>query len=237
MEIKLAHLYPDILNLSADKGNILALRQRCEKRGITFSEKAYGPEDKIDFENTDIILIGGGCEKDKVTVANKLLEIKDEIDKYINDGGIILAVASSYPVIGKEFESEGQIYQGLSLVNISTFYDRKRKTGNVVLKSDTLNHTIVAFENHNDKTTYNDNITPLGEVIYGANKGQKEGVLTENIVATHLHGPILPKNPTLTDYIITQVLRKYNVNDKLQKIDSEFEENAHNYILKALKIS
>lgn len=237
MEIKLAHLYPDILNLSADKGNILAIRQRCEKRGISFLTKTYGIDDEIDFENTNIILIGGGCEKDKITVSKKLMEMKEKIDKYIADGGLIIAVASSYPIIGKEFEAEGEIHKGLSLVDMTTTYDRKRKTGNVVLKSHTLNHTIVAFENHNDKTTFGEGVMPLGEVIYGANKGQMEGVITENIVATHLHGPILPKNPLLTDYIIAQALKNNGESSELTHIDSHFEENAHNYILKTLKIS
>lgn len=237
MEIKLAHLYPDILNLSADKGNVLAIRRRCEKRGISFSEKTYGINDEIDFENTNIILIGGGCEKDKITVNNRLLEIKEKLEKYISDGGMILAVASSYPIIGKEFEAEGQICKGLSLVDMTTVYDRKRKTGNVVLKSDTLGHTIVAFENHNDKTTLGNGVNPLGEVIYGVSKGQKEGVITENIVATHLHGPLLPKNPLLTDYIISHALKKDFDTVQTDEIDSSFEIKAHNYVLKSLKLS
>ena len=235
MEIKLAHLYPDILNLSADKGNILALKRRCEKRNITLSVKEYGIDDEIDFENTDIILLGGGCEKDKITVSDKLNETKDKLTEYISDGGIILAVASSYPVIGKTFEVEGEIHNGLGIVNMTTLCDKKRKTGNVVLKSDILNHTIVGFENHTDKTEYNDDFFFLGEILYGTDKGEKEGVLSENIIGTHLHGPILPKNPVLTDYIIKMALRKHEEYGELKEIDSTFEDKAHNYVLDMFK--
>lgn len=235
MEIKLAHLYPDILNLSADKGNILALRSRCEGRNIDFSVTEYGLNDEIDLQNTDILLLGGGCEKDKITVSDKLKEIKEKIAQYISDGGVILAVASSYPIIGKTFEAEGGIHEGLGLVNIKTVYDKTRKIGNVVLESELLNHTIVGFENHTDKTEYCDDVCCLGRIIHGTDSEKNEGILTENIIGTHLHGPILPKNPVLTDYIIRQALKKQGENAELTNIDSSYEEKAHNYVLNMFK--
>ncbi len=236
MEIKLTHLYPDILNLSADKGNILAIKERCKKRDISFCATKCNLCDEIDFDNTDILLIGGGCEKDKITVNDNLFKIKDKIVEYINDGGLILVFASSYPVIGKSFEVEGEIHQGLDLINMTTVYDRKRKTGNVILRSDVLSHTIVGFENHCDKTIYEDDVQCLGEIIYGSNIGQREGVITDNIIGTHLHGPILPKNTHLTDYIIKNALKKEGVMTPLSEIDSSYEEKAHNYILERFKI-
>ncbi len=232
MNINIAHLYPDTLNMSADKGNILALKSRISKRNIQANVKEYKINEEINFTDTDIILLGGGYDKDRPDICKKLLIYKDKITKYLEKGGILIAVSSSYPIIGNTFQNEGETYQGLGIIDMDTVAINKRKTGNVILKSHILDSVIAGFENHTDKTTFNSDITNLGSVIFGALKGENEGVLTKNIIATHLHGPILPKNPALTDYIIGKVLfNKYNIQD-LPDADSYYEDKAHDYVIK-----
>lgn len=231
MNINITHLYPDTLNMSADKGNILALNSRISKRNIHVNIKEYKINEEVNFSDTDIILLGGGYDKDRPDICEKLIKNKEELIKCLEKGGILIAVSSSYPIIGNSFQNDGETYQGLGIIDMDTVTVNKRKTGNVILKSEILNSMIAGFENHTDKTTFNADVTDLGSVVFGDSKGENEGVLTKNIVGTHLHGPILPKNPILTDYIIGNVLlNKYNL-QQLPSAHSYYEDKAHDYVI------
>lgn len=234
MKIQIAHLYPELLSLYGDRGNIASLSYRLEKRGIECEITEYGISDDIDFENTDIIYIGGGSDKDQHTVLTELLKYKDQIKKYVEDGKSVLAVCSGFELLGRYYKTQKETYDALGVLDITAEYDKKRHIGNVVLWSDTLNTEIVGFENHSARIDIG-NLLPLGRVITGfGNDGISgvEGAIYKNVVATFLHGPLLPKNPALCDYIIANALeRKYGTN-KLDPIDDTLELQAHDYIVK-----
>lgn len=234
MKIQIAHLYPELLSLYGDRGNIASLSYRLKKRGIECEITEYGISDNIDFENTDIIYLGGGTDKDRYTVLTELLKYKDEIKKYVEDGKSLLAVCSGFELLGKYYKTQKESYEALGILDIACEYDKKRHIGNVVLWSDILNTEIVGFENHNAKIDIG-NLEPLGKVITGfGNDGVSgvEGAIYKNVVATFLHGPILPKNPVLCDYIIANALERKYGNAELSPIDDTLELKAHDYIVK-----
>lgn len=238
MDITIAHLYPDLLNLYGDKGNIITLRHRMEQRGIEVQVKEYELDDEIDFDNTDILFIGGGSDREQLLVCNKLREYKQQITQYAEGGGCILAVCGGYQLLGKYYKLENETIPGIELLDIYTEQKQGRLIGNIVLQSDFINSTIVGFENHGGRTYIGDH-TPLGKAIYGnGNNGEDmyEGVVYKNVIGTYLHGPLLPKNPKLADYIIKCALdKKYNTHIQLSAIDDEIEQTAHEYIVKRFK--
>ncbi len=235
MKITIAHLYPDMLNLYGDSGNILTLQKRMEKRDIEVSIVKYDINDEIDFNSTDIIYIGGGSQKDVKAVCNTLRQKKDELKDYAEKGGCILCVASSFEILGSYYQTEDETIPGLELVDMKSEYSKNRSAGDVIIQSDLISHTIVGFENHYGKTIIG-NAQALGTVIYGdGNNGQdkKEGIVYKNVIGTYLHGPLLPKNPLLADYIIKKAIEyRYGEEKELPPTDDSVENMAHDYIIK-----
>lgn len=233
MEITIAHLYPDLLNLYGDRGNIITLKSRLENRGIDAKIVEYDLNDKIDFTNTDIIYIGGGSDREQLLVCNKLCEMKDEIKKFAEDNGSILAVCGGYHLLGNYYIAGDEKINGIGLLDIYTTQGNKRLIGNIVLESPLINSTVVGFENHGGRTNIG-NHTPLGKVLYGNGNNDKdefEGVVYKNVIATNLHGPLLPKNPKLADLIIKNTLEKKYGTFELSPLDDTLEEKAHEYIV------
>ena len=237
MEIKITHLYPDLLNLYGDKGNIATLEKRLSLRGIEASVKEYEINDEIDFENTDILFIGGGSDKEQKEVAKRLFEIRDKLKAYADNGGVILALCGGFEVICNSYKLEKETVNGAGILDIDCKYSKKRLTGNVILQSELIDSTIVGFENHAGRISQN-KYSPLGKVIYGnGSDGNKtyEGVAVGNIFASYLHGPLLPKNPKLADCILSKAIEKKYGKFELKLLDDELEEKAHNYIIEMCK--
>ncbi len=233
MKIVIGHLFPDLLNLYGDRGNISALKNRMEQRGIEAEVKTFELNDDINFDLLDIVFIGGGSDREQLLVCNRLKELKDDISNYVENGGVLIAVCGGYQLLGHYYQLENEKIEGLGILDIYTEQKKPRLIGNIILKSEILGDTIVGFENHGGRT-YINNHTPLGRVVYGfGNNDSKdfEGVVYKNVIATYLHGPLLPKNPKLTDYIINCVAVKKDESFSLCEIDSELELKAHNYIL------
>ena len=234
MEISIAHLYPDLLNLYGDRGNIITLKRRLEERGISAKITEYELNDKIDFSSTDIIFVGGGSDREQLLVCKRLCEMKDDIKGYARDGGSILAVCGGYQLLGRYYKINNEEIPGTGLLDIYTEQGKNRLIGNIVLESELINSTIVGFENHGGRT-YIGNHTPLGKVVYGNGNNDSrdfEGVVYKNVIATYLHGPLLPKNPRLADFILKRALdRKYGITE-LEKLDDSVENTAHSYITK-----
>lgn len=233
MEITIAHLYPELLNLYGDKGNIITLKRRLELRGITAHVKEYGLNDEIDFENTDIIFIGGGSDREQLLVCKRLCEFKDKIIAYAENGGVTVAVCGGYQLLGKYYKLNNDTVQGIGLLDIYTEQEKGRLIGNIVLESPLINGTIVGFENHGGRT-YIGNHTPLGKVLAGYGNNEKEhaeGVIYKNVIATYLHGPLLPKNPKLADYILSCALKNKYSDATLTPLDDTLENAAHEYIV------
>ncbi len=232
MEITLAYLYPDLLNLYGDSGNITVLAKRLKDRGIKAIIKEYSPEDDIDFENTDILYIGGGSERSEELALKRLMELKDEIKAYAENGGVILAVCSGYEMLGKYIKKQDK-KEALGILDIHTEYSKKRMIGDVVLQSE-LFGTVAGFENRYGRVS--SSLPALGKVsLSSSGRNDSEGAIYKNVIGTHLHGPILPKNPKIADYLIKQALEKKYGKAELKDLDDTLENKANEYIVNMLK--
>ncbi|MBE7054299.1 MAG: glutamine amidotransferase [Ruminococcaceae bacterium] len=232
MKLTIGHIYPDILNLYGDKGNIVSLSRRLKLRNIDFEIVII--EDKIDFANIDILILGGGSDRDTLIANNKLQKQKDELKNFVESDGTLLALCSGYHILGKEFKINEKAIDGLGIFDITTKQIKNRLIGNIILECECINNTVVGFENHNTITDIKD-YTPFGIVKYGYGNSEEktyEGLIYKNTIATNLHGPLLPKNPRLTDYILNNALNKKYGDVSLSPLDDTFENNAHDYIIK-----
>lgn len=235
-QIHIVHLYPDLLNLYGDKGNIECLRKRLEWRGIDASVIACTNQAReIDFANTDIIFVGGGSDRDQELVCELLLEKQKELKEYVENDGVLIAVCGGYQLLGNYYKTADKKIKGLGILDIETDSEPKRLIGNIVLESPNFSQKIVGFENHAGRTNIH-GYQPLGKVLYGhGNDGTSgcEGVVYKNVTATYLHGPLLPKNPMLCDDILARALKKkYPDFEGLSPLDDSMENIANEYIVK-----
>ena len=233
-EINIIHLYPDLLNLYGDKGNIACMEKRLTWRGITANvTQCTNQNHSMDLGCADIIFVGGGSDREQELVCSLLLKKKDELLQYVESGGVLVAVCGGYQLLGKYYQTANAKIEGLGILDIYTDAGDTRLIGNVVLQCDRFSQPITGFENHAGRT-YIGSHTPLGKVLYGhGNTGESgyEGVIYKNVIATYLHGPLLPKNPLLCDYILTCALkRKYPDFEGLAPLDDTLENRANQYI-------
>ena len=239
-EVKIVHLYPELLNLYGDKGNIECLKKRLLWRGIAADVIPCNDEVlDIDFENTDIIFLGGGSEHEQKIVLNRLLNIKSELKSYVENGGTFIALCGGFELICKEIHSKNTTMQGLNLLDISCTIpeNENRIIGDVVLENGEFKNKIVGFENHSGRIDIKDYV-PLGNVTAGtgSNDGCKtEGVIYKNLFASYLHGPLFPKNPELCDAILTKTLcHKYKDFNGLTPLDDATEIKANEFMVRRL---
>lgn len=236
VKLRILHLYPDLLNLYGDRGNIACLKKRLEWRGMSAEVIKYTCDTTtaFDLSKVDIVFIGGGSDREQKIVCDKLLSHKKEIREYVENDGVLIAVCGGYQLLGKYYKLADETIEGLNILDIYTEQGKKRLIGNVVLNSDIIGGRIVGFENHGGRT-YIGNHTPLGAVEYGNGNDDGsgyEGVVYKNVVATYLHGPLLPKNPRLCDYILEKAIkRRYADFDSLEPISDELEITANEYIV------
>ena len=239
-EIKILYLYPDILGLYGDIGNIKVLKYRMEKRGISVIVDTYSIGDKApDFSSYDIVFSGGGADNEQKILSEDLVQYKDKIKEAVNKGVFFLLICGSYQLFGKYYKGvDGEIIPGLEVFDYYTeaIEDRsKRCIGNIVLEIeiDGEKTKIIGFENHGGQTF--DTKENFGSVLFGnGNKfgDSKEGFRINNVIGTYLHGPLLSKNPKLTDYIIKYSLeRKYGEEVNLEPLNDEFEEKCREQLL------
>lgn len=236
MEVTIAHIYPEILNHYGDKGNIITLKRRLEKRSIEVNITEYHLGSDIEPSCADIIYIGGGTERSQLIAANELMRIKDELKTHAENNGVILAVCSGYEIIGKTFEADGKSQTGLGILNINSTSTKERLIGNIVTENSTLGFDIVGFENHSGRMEIG-SLTPLGKVKSGygnTDLRDYEGVIYKNVIGTYIHGPLLPKNPRLADYIIECALKNKYGECVLSPLDDKEEILAHNYMAEKL---
>ena len=230
MKITIGHLYPDLLNLYGDRGNIQCLMKRCLWRGIEAETIAYELDDRIDFSKLDIVLLGGGSDREQMLVCEKLKEIQKDFKAYVEDNGVVIAICGGYQLLGNYYKTDQGMIEGLKLVDMSTEQGKGRLIGNIVMQSDLFDMPIVGFENHGGRTTIGNNRS-LGKVLSGyGNDGQsgEEGVVYKNVIGTYLHGPLLPKNPQLAD--LRALEKKYGKKIELEKLDDSEEQEANSYI-------
>lgn len=239
-KLNILYLYPDLLNMYFDVGNIKCLTKRLEWRGIDCEVINYTRESgELDLANVDLIFIGGGSDRDQQIASGKLLRFKDELKDYVENFGSLLAICGGYQLLGRYYQAGGKKIEGVGVLDICTesVSGAKRLTGNILLYSDVINHTVVGFENHGGRTETG-SYKPFGKVLYGYGNddtSKKEGVVYKNLIGTYLHGPLLPKNPVLSDYILTTALKhKYPGFEGLSKLDDEMENQAHEAVAELL---
>ena len=236
MQLTIGHLYPDLLNLYGDRGNIACLMKRCQWRGIGASTIEFESEDTGDFKKLDIVLLGGGSDREQILVCRKLKKIQADFKTYVEDNGVVLAVCGGYQLLGKYYETREGTIEGLNLVDLYTKQGKDRLIDNIVLQSPLCSMPVVGFENHGGRTFINNN-RPLGKVLYGSgNDGESgyEGVIYKNVIGTYLHGPLLPKNPQLCDYLIQKALERKYGSLKLPPLDDSQEQEANTYMVQRL---
>lgn len=230
--ITIYNLYPDLLNLCGDTGNVSVLKMRCQKREIEAEIKDIYANDTFDLSDADIVLIGGGGEREQISVSE--MPIGCKLKEYAEAGGIILATCSGYQLLGNSFEANGETHEGFKVLDASSYATDEKHMGDFAIEAelDCKRVVLAGFQNHGFKTVAN-NLTPLGKVIFGTgDRDGAEGAVYKNVIATYMYGPILPKNPELADYLIKKALEnKYeNFPDSLQPLDDTAELLAKQFI-------
>jgi CobQ-like glutamine amidotransferase family enzyme len=239
--LRLLALYPEQMNIYADRGNILFLQRRCEWRGIPFEYAAAGPGDGFDPAAHDLIYIGGGQDRDQVLVAEDMLRTKREsIAAAVEDGAAVLAVCGGYQLLGHSYQLGDRSITGLGIADLDTVRDPgPRLIGNVSIEVDLGQgpKVLAGFENHGGRTHLGPGAEPLGRVLHGhGNNGSdgREGVKRRNLIGTYLHGPLLPKNAWLADRLIALAIgRRTGSVPDLEPLPDELETASHASALRA----
>ncbi len=235
LQLRMLTLYPEQMNIYADRGNILFLSRRCEWRGISFEASVAGPGEAIDPAAHDLIYIGGGQDRDQRLVAADMLATKREgLAAAASDGAVILAVCGGYQLLGHSYQLGSERIDGLGLADLETVRSEgPRLIGNIAIEVDlgTGPRTIAGFENHGGRTHLGPSATPLGRVLDGhGNNGSDgfEGVRDGNLIGTYMHGPLLPKNAWLADRLIQLAISRGSGSElELEPLDDALEDAAH----------
>jgi CobQ-like glutamine amidotransferase family enzyme len=234
MELRVLSLYPEQMNIYADRGNIVFLQRRCEWRGIGFSLAGAGPGVPVDPTAHDLFYIGGGQDRDQRMVAADMVASKRaDLAAAVESGAVLLAVCGGYQLLGHSYQLGEEKLPGLGLADLETVREPgPRLIGNVAIEADLGPgpRTIAGFENHGGRTYLGPGVQPLGKVIEGhGNNGADglEGVRRHNLIGTYLHGPLLPKNAWLADHLIAVALeRRYGARPALKPLNDALEEAA-----------
>ncbi|MBM7871784.1 CobQ-like glutamine amidotransferase family enzyme [Clostridium pascui] len=240
MELNICHLYPDLLNVYGDIGNILILKYRAEKRGIKVNIDNISLNDEFDAAKYDIVFFGGGQDYEQSIVADDLKNTKKEaLTEYVESGKVLLAICGGYQLLGRYYTTpDGEKLDGLGILDLYTEGGDTRFIGNTIILNEELNQTYVGFENHSGRT-YIGNLKPLGKVIKGyGNNGEDgyEGCIYKNTYCTYFHGSLLSKNPELADLLINKALDNKCNNLKyvcLDSIDDTLELKAKDVVIKS----
>jgi len=259
-KINICHLYPDLLNLYGDNGNILCMKKRLESRGIECTVTGLSVGDKLNAGDYDIFFIGGGQDFEQDALLKDAdLNKKADIRAAIDDEKPFLCICGGYQIMGQYYKTwDGKQLDFMGLIDFYTEGHEKRMIGNYMFECDALierskeasspngsgagagsDNIIVGFENHSGQTFLGEGIKPIGKVLagYGNNeKAEYEGLHYKNVFGAYCHGPMLPKNPKFCDLLLQTALdRKYGKGTALlAEIDDTLENNAHNYMVDRL---
>jgi CobQ-like glutamine amidotransferase family enzyme len=236
LHLTIGHLYPDLMNLYGDKGNVLALLRRCQWRGIKTTLVPIGLGEKADFAALDIVFMGGGQDKEQKLICDDFQAVKGRaLYDAVQDGLVVLAICGGYQLLGLHYETgAGDRLPGVGLLDLETRAGRKRMIGNVVAISSldgSQDRTLIGFENHSGRTYLGKGVSSLGRICLGyGNNGEdgQEGAVYRNVVGTYLHGSVLPKNPWLGDWLTSRAIsRRYGAGAGLPPLDDRLEQEAH----------
>ena len=241
MELKICHLYPDILNLYGDRGNILCMEKRLQWRGIEVTTTGVSIGQPLKASDYDLFFIGGGQDFEQEVLLQDLAGEKTaELKAAIEDEKPFLAICGGYQMLGEYYKTwDGQQCDFTGALNLYTIGSKQRMIGNYCFTCTELDgQSVVGFENHSGKTYLGDGVRPIGKVLSGfGNNGEDgmEGARYKNVFATYSHGCLLPKNPVLCDYILKVALERKYRTAELPPLDDVLERSAHDYMEKRLE--
>ncbi len=235
MRFTVGWLYPDLMNIYGDRGNVVTLCQRARWRGMDARVHELGKGKAAGMDEVDVFFFGGGQDREQALVYDDLLETKAvHLAAAVQNGAAVLAVCGGYQLLGHYYETaSGERMPGIGLIDVHTTAGGKRCIGDVVVRADESLRldppTLVGFENHSGRTFLGEGVPPLGRVLRGSgNNGSDgtEGVSLGNVFGSYLHGSLLPKNPHLADLIIERGLGR-----RLPRLDDSLELSAHTRIV------
>ncbi len=241
MELKLYHLYPDVLNLYGDRGNVLCMEQRLRWRGIDVTVAGVPVGEPLRGADGDLFFIGGGPDFGQEVLLEDLAGGKAaEVKAAVEDGKPFLAICGGYQMLGNFYRTwDGVQCDFIGALDLYTVGSEKRMIGNCLFTCDDLGGAgLVGFENHSGKTYLGSSVKPLGKVLSGyGNNGEDglEGARYRNVFATYSHGPLLPKNPAFCDLLLRTALERKYGRAELAPLDDTLEENAHRYMEQRLR--
>jgi len=235
-ELRVCALYPDLMNIYADRGNMLMLERRCAWRGFGFRLAAAGLGERVDPDAHQLFYIGGGQDRDQALCARDMATVKrDALHAAADAGKVVLAVCGGYQLLGHSYELGDEGLPGVGLVDLHTVREPgPRLIGNVAIEVELHDGPAVlaGFENHGGRTYLGAGARPLGRVLSGhGNNGRDgfEGVRRDNVIGTYLHGPLLPKNAHFADWLIATALGL----ERLAPLEDALEDDAHREALAA----
>jgi hypothetical protein len=230
MRVAVGHLYPDYLNIYADRGNIAVLSERARLRGHELDVQAIGMHDPVP-DGIDLFYVGGGQDREQALVARDLAAKTDALHAAANDGAVFLAVCGGYQLLGRSYiDVAGEDLPGIGLLPLRTVAGERRMIGDVLLDCGWAGETLAGFENHAGRTVLDDDAEPLGRVLSGfGNDGTSgfEGCRRLRVYGTYLHGPLLPRNPWFADHILSEALAHAGGPTELSPLEDALERQAH----------
>jgi lipid II isoglutaminyl synthase (glutamine-hydrolysing) len=235
MTVRICYLYPRLLSVAGDRGNLFALVQRCAWRGIRYAVTEADAGDMPDFSQADVILLHGGQDREMTAAARDLATKAGPLREAIESDAVVLAVCAGYQLLGRHYApAAGPPIEGLGVLDVVTEAGPTRFIGHVAMECDLApgsRHQVAGFENHSGRTYLGCGVRPFGRVLAGAgNNGEDgtEGARYREVYATYLHGPVLPKNPWLADHLISRALaRRYADLGPLAPLTDRTEVQAH----------
>ncbi|HEX2505605.1 MAG TPA: hypothetical protein VHK22_05295 [Gaiellaceae bacterium] len=234
MKVVIGHLYPDHLNIYADRGNMAVLARRAAWRGIGFEWRGIGPGEPLDPEAHDLLYVGGGQDREQALIAPDLAARAEALEAALAGGAAILAVCGGYQLLGRFYrDRSGAELPGAGIFDHHTVAGARRMIGDVLLDCELtpgLRRPLAGFENHAGRTILGPEAEPLGRVVAGfGNDGESgyEGCRRGRALGTYLHGPLLPRNPWLADWLLAEALaRRLGGPPELEPLPDELEAEA-----------
>ena len=235
MKIRVGHLYPDYLNIYADRGNIAVLARRAAWRGHDLDVDAVGMGDPIEPGAHDLLYVGGGQDREQALVAPDIAGKGEELRQAAAEGTAMLAVCGGYQLLGRFYrDRSGGELPGAGVLPLHTVAGERRMIGDVLLECELVSgerRTLAGFENHAGRTNLEDGAEPLGRVVAGfGNDGESgfEGCRVGRVIGTYLHGPLLPRNPWLADWVLAQAIaHRTGEVPSFETLPDELEAEAH----------
>lgn len=249
-ELVIAHLFPDLLNLYGDGGNVRILEQRLRWRGIPVEVKRVNHGETVDLSDVDLVMLGGGPDREQRLASAELMGMREQLHAYVEGGGVLLAICGGYQILGHEWLLGDEVVKGLGIVDMTTERaaggSGDRLIDNIVLTSPLAKRPVVGYENHAGRTHLGAGVEPFGAVAsatgHGNNDADKQdGVRYKNVVGTYLHGPLLAKNPEVADDLLARALDRLAARTSqpaihLEPLDDAVEQDANDAMTKKLGV-